>query len=141
MLWQLRPPKPEDLSFIYNSWLKSMRDGPAFANLTHTVFYKELHDRMEAVLKTTQVVIACAPGEDDIIYGYGLGEPIGDLLAIHYLYVKHSFRAFGIGKALEAELLKIPHSEVAFSSWTKGTKSLLKERKYQYNPWLLWARK
>lgn len=141
MLWQLRPPKGEDLSFIYNSWLKSLRDAPAFVNITHTTYYKAMHDCMEAALKTSQVVVACAPGEEDVIYGYGVAEQFGSDLTIHFIYNKHPFRRFGVAKAIEAELLKIPHETVSYSCHVKNAKLILKERKYVYDPWRLWSRK
>lgn len=139
MLWHLRAPKAADASFLFNSWLKSARDGPAMANLTHTVYYREMHRCIEGVFRSpnARVVVACDPSEEDIIFGYGVGEVDNDVLVLHFIYTKHTFRRFGMGKALEAELLKNPHASVEVSGWPKMMKVIMGTRNYVYNPWRL----
>ena len=143
MLWHLRAPKAADASFIFNSWLKSFRDAPAVANMTHTVYYREVHRCIEEVFRSpnARVVMACDPAEEDVIFGYGVGEVIDDVFVVHFIYTKHSFRRFGMATALEQELLKNPHSSVAYSVHTKGCGLLIRAREYLYNPFYFWSRR
>ncbi len=144
MLWQLRPPTTEDVAFVFNSWLKSFRDAPAMVNLSNTTYYKEMHRCIERVVQsdTCRVVVACSsvPGDENVIFGYAIGEALGGELVIHWAYCKHPFRGFGIGKALEAELLKNTHNTVTYSCHSKLSRALNKTRNYNYNPFALWSK-
>lgn len=144
MMWQLRPPAAEDVSFVFSSWLRSYRDAPAMANLTNTVYYKEMHRCIERVIQsdTCRVAVCCSaePGDENVIFGYAIGEALGSELVLHWNYVKHPFRGFGIGKALETELLKNPHNTITYSCHSKLSRALLKNRPdYVYNPFRLWS--
>ncbi len=144
MLWQLRPPKPEDVGFVFNSWLKSFRDGPAMQNMSNDVYYKGAHSCIEAIAKSSQsrVVVACDPADENVIFGYGVAELFETELCIHWAYCKHTFRGFGLGKAIEHELLKNPHESVSFSCYSKLGRALLKNRSdYKYDPFRFWSHK
>jgi len=109
MLWRLRAPKTGDIGFVFNAFLKSFRDAPVNKGMTHTVYYREMHAVIERALlrPSIRIVIACDPSEEDMIYGFGIGEVIDSTLCLHYIYVKHSFRQFGIGRALEAVIVNV----------------------------------
>lgn len=142
--WLLRPPQSEDVSFVFNSWLKSFRDSPMMFNMSNDVYFKGAHDQIEAVAKdpNARVVVACDPAEPNIIFGYGVAELVGTELVLHWVYVKHPFRNFGLGKAIENELKMIPHESVSFSCYSKLCRALLKSRStYIYNPFRFWSHK
>lgn len=146
MLWELRPPTEDDVAFIYSSWLKTHRQSTANVDIGNTVYYAEMHANIEAVIRgdKTHLVVACSPNEGDsaIIFGYGVAELLSDdELCIHMIYGKHPFRNFGLGRAIEAELLKLPHTKVSYSCHTKLAKSLNRKRNYVFNPWRLWSKK
>jgi hypothetical protein len=146
MMWQLRPPTEQDVSFIFNSWMKSFRDGPAMTGIGNTLYYKEMQKCIEAVIKSEgcRAVVACSPanGDENVIFGYGIGEETTAGLVLHWVYVKHPFRGFGVGKAIETELLKVPHESVTYSCHSKLCRALLKSRNdYVYNPFTLWSHK
>lgn len=145
MLWQLRAPTEDDVNFIFNSWLKSHRQSTLNADIGNQVYFKNMHDNIEAVIRSpnSHIVVACSPqkGDDNVIFGYCVGETVGEELVIHLVYVKHPFRSFGMGRDLESQLLKIPHTTVAFSCMTKLAKTLNRKRQYNFNPWLLWSKK
>lgn len=141
MLWTLRPVKAEDVSFLYNSFLKSYRDAPAVAGMPNTLFYKKLHGVAESIFRDPNsfTIIACDPAEPDVVFGYLFGEKIGEDLVIHWAYSKHAFRGFGLGKAMEEEFLKIPHRAVYYSMRTRVTDSLMKTRDYTFDPTYMWS--
>lgn len=142
MLWHLRAPETEDLNFIRNSWLKSYRDNPAVTCVSTTVYYQRMHAILDNLIAhpDTRCVIACDPGMPGQIFGYGVGEVQGSDLYIHWVYTKHPFRNFGLGKALEAELKKQPHAQVKYSTRTKITDKLNISRNYTYDPFVLWSK-
>lgn len=144
MLWQLRPPNEQDVSFIFNSWLKSARSAPALIDIPNGPYYKYLHTGIESVLRSdnARIVVACSPkeGDEGVIFGYGVAELDDKSLILHFIYTKHTFRNFGIGKDIEIELKKTPHENVTYSCQSKLAKTLLKTRDYTYNPFSLWSK-
>lgn len=143
MLWKLRQSKPSDESFIFNSWLKSFKDSYMVSGTTTTIYYKEMHGVIKAILEdpTTRVLVACGQDDEDAIYGYAVGQQIGAALIFHWVYVKHSLRNFGIGRNLEAGIkAAIPHESVAYTLRTKLTDILTRKDPYVYNPFILWRR-
>lgn len=137
----LRPPEAGDLPFIFNSFLKSYRDSSAVSGIPNSIYYKEMHAIVERMLTRSNVVIVCDPGEPGIVFGYGVAEVVKDDLILHWLYVKHSFRNFGLAKEIERELLKLPHTAVKYSCRTGSTGPLLKKRPtYIYDPFSLWSK-
>lgn len=145
MLWSLRPPEEADVGFIYSSWLKTHRQSAANVDVGNTVYFAEMHANITAVIRgdNTHLVVACSAvdGDAGIIFGYGVAERVGDVLVLHAIYTKHAFRGFGLGRAIEQELLKLPHTSVEYSCHTKLAKSLNRKRAYVFNPWRLWSKK
>lgn len=144
MLWKLRPYKPStDEAFIFNSWLKSFKDSPMMAGLSTTIYYKEMHETIKRILedKTSHVLMACDPDDDESLYGYVVAQTIGAALIFHWVYVKHPLRNFGIGRNLElAVKTHVPHESIAYSLRTKLTDILTRKESYVYNPFVLWKK-
>ena len=140
--WSLRPLNDGDVSFVFSSFLKSCREAPAFQEIPNHIYFAKMHERMEATLDGPQTftIVACDPSEPDVVFGYIVGELVRDDLVIHYTYVKHALRGFGLGKAMEGELLKIPHQKVYYSMRTRVSDSLNRSRRYIYDPFLLWGK-
>ncbi len=127
MLWSLRPAAKEDESLIFSSWLKSHRDSPTVSGVSNTVYYARFHDLIEAILSApdTQVTVACSPTDPEQIFGYSVRQ--GDVL--HWVYVKHAFRKYGLGKVL-ADTFKIHTTRARESSVTKDS---------CFDPFILWS--
>lgn len=98
---RVRPATDQDISFIFNSWLKSFRDsGVLSRSVPNTIYFQNHHKILQKILKRSQANIACNPQDPSQIYGYIVGEYIEGIFILHYVYVKHSFRKMGIGKEL-----------------------------------------
>jgi len=84
----------EDTNFILSSWLKSYRSS---VPLVSDDIYFEYHKAYvtNLILKST-IIVACDPDYPSSIYGYAVTEPE----IVHYVYVKHTLRRFGIATAL-----------------------------------------
>lgn len=139
--WTLRSPEADDIAFICNSFLKSYRSASSVSGVPNTLYYPAMHAIVTHLLTKSNVVIACDPSESTVIFGYAIGEVVKDDLILHWVYTKHALRNFGIAKALETELLKLPHKAVQYSCRTPAIFSVIKNRpKYVFNPFALWVK-
>ena len=108
-----RPVASTDIPLITNSWLKFWVKSPlAFGVHTH-VFYKSGEVYIQRLLKRAGAIIACDPVEPDQIFGYVAGEYWENQTILHFLYVKMSFRKFGIGRALWEQVVPEKHTPFA----------------------------
>lgn len=136
----LRPPESADVPFLYNSWLKSYRDSPTVAGIPNTLYYTGQHALIERLLRDCEVVIACSKEDPGQILGYGIGETGLGTATVHWIYVKHPFRGFGIGRALYQDLVG-DQANVYFTHRPKNGERLLRGRPVTYNPYLLMSSK
>lgn len=142
---------PKHFDFIYATWLKSFRYGSYFAKkIKNEIFFKHHHIVVENILshKDTSVLVASIEDDPDLILGYLVMAP----KIIHYIYVKDTFRNFGVARSLfksnETNL-----NECQFTHWTfacddfmgrfirgaDGNKLTAQEPKWpglSYNPYL-----
>lgn len=103
-----RPYNDSDIPFIMNSWLKSIRNSIPYHYMSTTVYYAGMTKRITKILNRAGALIVCDPSSPNIILGYMVGELIDvghDMEpVIHFAYVKHKFRKYGIYKGLYAKI-------------------------------------
>lgn len=107
----IRPMKSGDTNFILSTWLKSYYDTlttyskKAQAKIAppNEVFFKEHQEKIKKVLESANTLICTAPDDDNQIIGYIVTES-GTL---HFCYVKHVFRKFGVAKRLRLQVGKL----------------------------------
>lgn len=136
-LFNIRPATPNDANFIISSWLKRYRDAISPRLVTDKIYYSAQHQIIAAILQkpTTEVFIACNAADEGQICGYVVGERLPDLSMIHWVYVKNSFRKWGIATEL---LAKFPEA-TQYTHRTHLVKFLDKNGKLRYNPVPLWS--
>lgn len=124
----------KDLPFIFATWLHSYKHSSYFAKkISGPVFFRAHHEVIEDILaRDTATAIVANPKDDpDLILGFFVYEPG----IAHYVYVKGSFRDFGISRAL-AEHSKLNLEECSFTHWCFDTDWILeKHPKLIYNPY------
>ncbi len=139
--FNLRAGDLKDVSFIFNSWLKSYRDAPAVKSVPNTIYYAEHHAVIERIFASAGLVllIACDQNHPEQIFGYAVGERRPEGLMLHWTYVKYPFRKFGIGRALIEAMLttNVESLPVFYSHSPKGAESLMKSRPYIFNPYAI----
>lgn len=107
-LFILRSAQPEDANFILNSWLMSYRHSPFAKGVLKDVYFKKHHEFVRNAIGRSAVFCAVSKEDSSQIYGWVCIEPpTGHELtrALHYVYVKHPYRGFGIGRALLSHVL------------------------------------
>lgn len=136
-LMQLRDAEASDISFIYDSFMKSYKaDGPLGKITTKRVFFQEFPQVIDRILSTSKVQIMCLSEEPKIIVGYIIFQP----QLIHYIFVKEPFRRNGIAKTLKSHALGLNDS-FTYTHITHHVKKLL--TKYPdalFNPFKLYQK-
>lgn len=99
---RLRFATPEDVDFIFNSWLKSYRNSPHATCISNPIYFSEQHRLIEALLKRSNVVVATPEDDPLSILGWICAGRVDGIFALHYVYVKHVFRGLGIADMLIA---------------------------------------
>lgn len=95
---QIRPAAPGDVAFVSATWKQSYWRESNWANRITWKVFDVGHSRIvRSLLEKSQVLIAGVGGDD--IAGYLVFEP-GVSAAVHYAYVKPSFRKMGVLRAL-----------------------------------------
>ena len=140
-LVKLRPYNEEtDKSFIFATWLRayyhgngwrkgSQRSSDAPIDLIGTIpkhdFMITYQKVIEALLKKSQINIACLKEDDDVILGYSVSQ--GDIL--HWVFVKDLWRKIGVSKMLIAK-------ETKFVTHLTRLGRNIKPNEWRYNPFL-----
>ena len=101
---KLRNANSEDVSFVFNSWLKSYRNALACKNVPNEIYFNEHHKLIERLVKDNKVVVACSETDANELYGYIVAGQSEGIFVLHYIYVKHSFRNMGIGLLINGEV-------------------------------------
>lgn len=93
-----------DLSLVFDSWLKEYRLTVFGVQVESDVFYPNYRKHIGKVIRASAVTLACNPEDVDQIYGYIVHRLIGDIRVVSWTFVKGPFRAMGIGRKLFCEI-------------------------------------
>ena len=133
---RIRRAAETDVPFLFNSWLKSYRHSRFAQDLHTTIYYSEQHKVIENILKSCEVLIACADDDISQILGWVVFEKVQGAFVLHYIYTKQTYRMLGIAtKLLDAT----GHSKDLASLYSHHAPVALKlASKYNfiYNPYL-----
>lgn len=126
----------EDLDFVYATWLRFFKHhSPHGRKLSPHIFFENHHKIIEVILAQpkTKTIVCCLASEPKVLLGYIVGS--GDDV-IHFVFVKESFRKFGIAKHL-LEASGIDPQKAMFTHYCDTTYELLKKYpKLIHNPYL-----
>ena len=89
-----------DINFILNSFLRSMRPYPAFQFVPNEIYYTEQKKVLEGYMRANRPLILCSSEFPDQIFGYIIGVPND---TTHFVYIKYTYRQFGFAKRLMEE--------------------------------------
>ena len=132
----IRPANASDIGFIFNSWLKSFRNSDFAINISNEIYYAEHHKVIESLLKNYNVLVAVNSDDLNQIYGFICGGHTENILTIHYVYVKHTFRKMGIGELLLNSFEHNPEYASIYTHRTKSSNQLSKKYNFIYHPYV-----
>lgn len=122
----VRDVEPEDMPFIYATWLRGLYHGnPWWRDVDQDTFFSEYHKVIERILSAleTTVQVSCLEEDPNVVIGYSVSR--GSVL--DWVFVKKAFRKFGIAKTL------IPDSINTVTHLTKMGK-ICKPDAWKFNP-------
>ena len=95
----IRPCKTVFDPFIYNSWIRTLRNEDQYRHVDANWLTTAQHALIEKILASAAVACVSAHPEDDpdTILGYAVGERRG---VLHFIYVKKNFRQLGLATRL-----------------------------------------
>jgi hypothetical protein len=126
-----------DAPFIFNSWLKSFRNGLAAKYVDNTIYFTEQHKIIERLLKRAKFKIACSPTAVEDIYGYICYEHIDGIYVLHYCYVKQTYRNLGVFTALMTDTGHNFDGAGLFTHSTKVSHDVMPKYNLIYHPYIL----
>lgn len=132
---RLRPATESDVAFIFNSWLRCFRYS-SFASMSNPVYFQAHHKVIEAILKRSQVIVACDDKDVSHIFSYGVAEQIDGQLVVHFIYTKDKYRKLGIGLTVLEALGYKPGSTYLYTHKTHQAERLEKKHGLVYHPYL-----
>jgi len=130
----VRPATEADVSFIFNSWLKSYR--PQCKAVSNPVYYQFQHELIEHLLARCSVQVACNASDASQIYGYLVSEHMEGIQVVHFAYVKHSFRQLGIMRKLAGSAGIVAETGGFYTHKTEFASKCADGTKWAYNPYL-----
>jgi len=114
-----------DQAFIFSSFLKGNYYGNEwFKAIDKNTFMEKYKQVLEQLLIKSTTKVACLNDDINHIVGYSIFMPG----ILHYVFVKPTFRRFGIGKSL------IPVDIIYCTHLTKIGKTL-KPKNWKFDPW------
>lgn len=133
----IREAQEGDIPFLFSSWLKSYRSGLLPRQVDNTIFFSEHHKVVEKLLNRSKTLIAVDPDDPATIYGWLCFERIDGLFVLHYVYIKHTFRAMGVMRQLMLATEQDFKLAGLFSHMTKIFERLSLKYNLVYNPYLI----
>jgi GNAT superfamily N-acetyltransferase len=141
----LRKATRADIQFITSGWLKSFRNAPFVRGVPNGVYYYYHHKILEELLPRAQVMVACSEADHNQLLGFICAEKMdGDVLIVHYVYVKQLLRKQGIARfmldTLRSELGTTSTQYTAKTYAAIDLEDKLKADGMVYNPYILYTK-
>ena len=133
----IRSAMPEDLNFIFNSWLVSYRNGKPTHNIDNPFYYAGQHKLMERIIRQSKILLAVDAENTEDIYGYLIWEEIDGVFVMHYAYVKQTFRRLGLIHKLLKEAGRNSELTGIYTHDSKCAKFVGQRLNLYYNPYVL----
>lgn len=130
---KIRQAEPDDINFIYATWLKSYRASRLARSIDADTYYSGEHYLIDKLLADASVLVASDVDDGKHIYGYLVFERTSDKNIVHYVYTKMVYRSMGIA----SEMLKVAIDTTLATEYSHETDDgidIMKRFKATYNP-------
>ena len=120
-----------DVNFILNSLMQGVKDYNVQHGIMSYNFFDNFKEVIKLLLEQNDSLIVCDVDEPDVIYGYC----IYSNKTLHYVYVKHSLRRFGVAKALILQAIGgLPEY---YTIQSKMSNKITQKYNIKFNPYFL----
>lgn len=139
--------KSTDIPFLMSSWLQSFRENSEHRYVEPKLYFSAQQQLVGKLLARSVNLIAVNADEPNQILGWICAERLaGNVLCVHFVYVKGAYRRHGLAKALVQKFLDADKPDVVmYTHLTKKAKQIKKSRpdhpvkEWVYNPYLLYS--
>lgn len=101
----VRPGLPEDLSLVFDSWLKDWRTSKWAGVVPNHLYFDTQRVLIEDLIaRGAKVYVVCPVSKPEVILGWACSEEKEGKAVLHYLYTKDPFLGLGIPDLLLAAL-------------------------------------
>lgn len=94
-----RPPTPDDLNLVLQTWLHSQRNTDFLNYVGNQDYYSYYQNIIRSILQRAQVSVLSDSKDIQQIIGYAVYEET-TVFILHMLYIKPIFRSFGLARSL-----------------------------------------
>ncbi len=96
-MWMSRPSNPNDLSYIYDTWLNTWRTNPYAGCVPNHLYFDTQRSTIASLLaRGSNLRIAHLPESPELIQGWVCYEYKDSHTILHYLYTRDPYMAPGI---------------------------------------------
>lgn len=137
--FDIRSATPEDLPYIYATWLKGQRKVGHHSFLTDTIYYEHEKKRIGGILERSSIGIISNPEDENHIIGYVVFDFLEDIFVLHYAHIKRAYQGLGIVKKV-VETLCPKHKRKSGFYVTHFAPQLDRARQthnFRYNPYVM----
>lgn len=136
----IREAVAEDVPFLYDTWLRSYRDGSRTAKQVNGKLYFDSQRKViDRIISTPgcSTLVAVNPSDHGQIFGWLCGEALQQSIVLHYGYVKSTFRKHGVfGALVRAFGFKVGVG-VFYTHHTHYLEGMLPKPDVYFNPYIL----
>lgn len=131
---------PEDLPFIFNSWLEGYRNSEFADHVPNEIYFNSHKALIVKVMAKAQVMVAANSEDPDQIFGYIVFEN-DNWFITHFMYTKKPFRRLGVGLGLLQNAGLKPDRPHFTTAWTSCFEAVARKKNYPfvYNPYFFFS--
>lgn len=112
-----------DTPFVFSSWLHSNKRSEGGRSRTYFNYWHGLIERLLA-RHDTNVMVTTDPDSPGYISGWICYSMVGDIVVVHYVYIKHGFRKLGWARMLADAVGLNASSRVIYTTTNKKARKL-----------------
>lgn len=127
---------PEDLNFIFNSWISSYRRAKHNNNIPAPFYFHGQHKVIERVLRQAKTLLLVDANHTENIYAYMIYEEIEGIFCVHYAYTKNVYRGFGMQRKL-LSLVRSNESAGIYTQDSPAARFVADKANLYHNPYII----
>lgn len=105
-LGQLRPAQADDIAYLYNSYLTSLRRNSVLRHVPQLIYFPHQTQVMRFLLQSSRCLVLAHADDQTQIMAYILYEIQSSTLVVHFIYTRELFRELGIASNIINHLIK-----------------------------------
>ena len=125
----------KDVNFILNSWQRSFKH--SLKDCSESIYNAKHEKLIIKLLSKCQCLMAVNPEDLYQIYGWVCFDALKEIGIMHYMYVKHPYRKYGIGTQLFKMIEHDKKYPCMVSHTTRHYKHIKNKWNLTFNPYLL----